>query len=622
MAKRGDSLKLYLVLILLCITIVCIIVSCEKKCDYTVQLVVNNEIVDTIIMDESDILSFEPQNLESTTYKVFDGWYIDSNYNEPYNASRLIKGESKLYAKFIEYCKIEYIVDSTQGSISGQSIQVIEKGECSEIVEIVANPTYRFIGWSDGCIAQKRNDIVQENRKITAIFEKEYKLSVTVSNSIEGNIVGTSEQVLLKGQTSSSIKAIPNLGYKFVCWSNGDTNDELTITISEDLEVYPIFGLDYLEVPIMTINTENSQEVVSKETYLKCVINIFNSDGTSDILDASAQIKGRGNYSWNYPKHPYRIKFDSKQKVLGMNKNKNWALLANYCDKTSLRSAIGFKTSQLIGKEYTVDSRFVALMINGEYLGLYQIAELIKEGSDRVNISDDGFIIENSQYDDKANKFFSAEANIFYNFKYPDDDEITETQVASAKSAIDEFEAILYADDSIAFSEEYGYRNYIDVESFAKFFLIHNVISNGDTNKYIYKYDNSGASKLFMGPVWDFEWSLGIGWYYGDRKNKNNELIIHLYQERLLEDQYYKSVIKGIWEQVRGTIKQDLLDYINGLATSMKESIALNFEKWQILDQQVSVGGVPLGSFEAELTCDKAYLSAHIDWLDAIIMTW
>jgi hypothetical protein len=48
---------------------------------------------------------------------------------------------------------------------------------------------------------------------------------------------------------------------------------------------------------------------------------------------APARIRGRGNSSWEwYPKKPYRIKLDTKHKILGLDKAKSWVLLANYRD--------------------------------------------------------------------------------------------------------------------------------------------------------------------------------------------------------------------------------------------------------------------------------------------------
>lgn len=370
-------------------------------------------------------------------------------------------------------------------------------------------------------------------------------------------------------------------------------------------------------LPIVNINT-NDVPILDKENNVPGNMEIMDVDST--VTNYSLNIKGRGNATWGYEKKPYKIKLDSKASLLGMKKNKSWALLANYCDKTLLRSAIGFETSKLFNLEYTVDYRFVELIINNEYLGTYQLCESIKEGTDRINVSDTGFIIESTQYDDKPNKFYSKKANLLYNFKFPDDEDITQEQLEYTESCINNLEEVLYSSDPYAFSIDKGYRNYIDVVSFAKWFLVQNVLANLDTNKYLTKYDNTAKSLIKMGPVWDFEWSIGIGWYYDEKPNPNHDISInHPYYSRLVHSTYFKETVKNEWNKVSKNIKNNLLTYIENEAKMIDKSQKLNFVRWDILNKMVSVDGIPLGSYEAELECTTTYLSTHIDWLSDYI---
>ena len=45
----------------------------------------------------------------------------------------------------------------------------------------------------------------------------------------------------------------------------------------------------------------------------------------------------------------------------------------------------------------------------------------------------------------------------------------------------------------------------------------------------------------------------------------------------------------------------------------------MNFKRWDILDEKVSLGGIPLGSYEAELACDKQFMINRIEWLNSAI---
>ena len=74
------------------------------------------------------------------------------------------------------------------------------------------------------------------------------------------------------------------------------------------------------------------------------------------------------------------------------------------------------------------------------------------------------------------------------------------------KGFMNDFETALYGNN---FKDpENGYRKFIDVRSFAKWFLVQELIGNLDTNMYYVL--KSRLDKLVIGPLWDAEWSLGV----------------------------------------------------------------------------------------------------------------
>ena len=126
-----------------------------------------------------------------------------------------------------------------------------------------------------------------------------------------------------------------------------------------------------------------------------------------------------------------------------------------------------------------------------------------------------------------------------------------------------------------------------------------------------------------MAPVWDFEWSIGIGWYYGDRPRDPGYWCVNgWYFSELLKKEAFVSEVKRQWNLLRATYP-DLAGTINAqmdaYAAEIQVSQQLNFLRWDILEKQVSVGGVPLGSYEAELECDKRFMTSRIDWLATVI---
>lgn len=221
---------------------------------------------------------------------------------------------------------------------------------------------------------------------------------------------------------------------------NGEIIDDYTSDLVFDTEdpdeLYSMFGLSRserqqfyneisskYELPIIHISTENEQEVLSKENYVNCLVEIFNCEDEYVMDATSAGIRVRGNASAFYGDEdqirengaPYRIKFTKKQSVLGLNdsaKCKSWVLLRTY--EAGVRDHIAFKLAKAInnGDYFSSDSRFVELYLNEKFMGLYLLCEQSQENPNRVAINecdegytgtDIGYLVEldNYSYDEE-----------------------------------------------------------------------------------------------------------------------------------------------------------------------------------------------------------------------------
>lgn len=366
-------------------------------------------------------------------------------------------------------------------------------------------------------------------------------------------------------------------------------------------------------LPVVYLETENQTPVDSKENYVRTTMVI--KDKGEIIAEKSLRMKGRGNATWTYPKKPYKLKLDEKASILGMEEAKDWVLLSNYTDKTLLRVGISLELSRLMNFPWTSDDRFVEVVLNGEYLGNYQLVEPIEQGSNRVDIPKSGYLFERDGYYSLEPNYFVSSMGHGYSFKNPDpEDDLTTLQWEYIKNYVDAFEAVL---TSSTFNDpENGYARFIDVPSFVRWFLFQNILANMDTNLYMTKAD-MGDSKIEMGPVWDFEWSIGIGWYEGARPRPANYYVWNsnaFYYDRLLQDPAFKTQIRELWQST--SITDQIMTYIDETTTLLEKSIELNFKRWDIMNYRVSVGGIPMGSYDKEVACDRQFFNNHINWLN------
>ena len=152
-------------------------------------------------------------------------------------------------------------------------------------------------------------------------------------------------------------------------------------------------------LPIICVTTKGSEYIVSRTEYIPCVIDLYNCPEKWVLDEASAGIRVRGNASSYYGDAeqikanpvPYRIKFDTKTSMLGLNfgaKCKNWVLLK--CSKRPLRFFFAFQAGRAImgGHAFCSDCAFVHVYVNDVYQGVYTLCEQCQVNKKRVNITE------------------------------------------------------------------------------------------------------------------------------------------------------------------------------------------------------------------------------------------
>ena len=178
------------------------------------------------------------------------------------------------------------------------------------------------------------------------------------------------------------------------------------------------------KLPVINVTTyQNSEYILSKEVYTKCVVDVFNVDESMELDEISAGIKVRGNSSAYYgdPEKikknpvPYRIKFDKKQNMLGLNdgaKCKSWVLLKSDWNLVANELALRMGREIFDDTAYVSDSQFVHLYVNDKLQGTYVLCEQCQVDENRVNITepeknyegtDIGYYVELDNYAGRIN---------------------------------------------------------------------------------------------------------------------------------------------------------------------------------------------------------------------------
>lgn len=369
------------------------------------------------------------------------------------------------------------------------------------------------------------------------------------------------------------------------------------------------------------------------------------ADGSIDT-GSSAQIRGRGNASWtNFPKKPFRIKFDKKQRVLGSPaKAKKWTMIANYGDKTLMRNMLALEISRRMGMDFTPVCHPVDLIFNGEYQGCYQLCDQIEVADHRVEITEmaaediegealtGGYLIEIDAYayQEAADEWFTSTGghSIPVTIKSPDPG--VSQQYFYIRNYFSKLERAVFA--SNYGDPDKGYRLYLDEDSFLRHFLVGELSGNTDTYWSVYMSLDRGATKFRTGPCWDFDLAFENDSRTYPINNKNDFICLTNGSFANGMKEFVRRIVKTtsgskdrlswIWSDARVNrgIDADEFDrLITEYADLLQQSQELNFKRWPIMGQRVHQNPKVWGSYEAEVDNVRSYLNRRFDKLDQLI---
>ncbi len=405
----------------------------------------------------------------------------------------------------------------------------------------------------------------------------------------------------------------------------------------DDSRLYRITNL-----PTVCINTVNAEEPYDKEhNIISQIIVLSEENGEQYVLDAPGESRLRGNASMQFPKKPYRIKFDKKQRILpdAPAKVKKWTLINNYGDKTLMRNIIAFEASRLSGLEYTPYCRPVDVVLNGEYKGNYQLCDQVEVNPGRVEIDEmaptdiagdaltGGYLLEVDGYADQEISWFMSNQGIPVTIKSPKDDEIVPEQKKYITDVFNDMESRISRGQ---YNDQTGYRAILDVPSFLRHFIVGEFSGNTDTYWSTYFYKRRNDPHLYCGPVWDFDIAFDNDNRTYPVNNKSTYLCLDnsasgagsmgsFVRKVLYWDSKTKTELTQLWSTLRNSrdfTVDHFNSYIDGLAADMDASLRLNFMRWPILNQYVHQNPKVYNTYGEAIKDVKNFISTRIGWLD------
>lgn len=356
-----------------------------------------------------------------------------------------------------------------------------------------------------------------------------------------------------------------------------------------------------------------------------------------------AYINVRGKSSRDFDKTGYSIRLvtesgeNNPQALARMDLHHEWILHGPFLDKTLLRNYMWYNIGGEI-MDYAPNVRFCEVIINGEYMGVYVLAENITAGENgtRLNLSVDkkdnsfaGYLLRmdvGSNNPLKNIDTFSVYSKRFRNkvdIVYPGASNLTPEIAENIRQDFSAFEKTIYSFDYD--NNTYGYKTMIDVDSFVDYFILNEFTTNYDAgwlSTYIYK-DVDGKFKMC---IWDFNSSCDN---YQEQaiapKGFNFQYCV--WYAMLMKDEDFNERIISRYHALRKTYLNEeyLNQYIDDTVAYLGDAVARNFEKWGYTFAKDHALLTPvernLHSHQEAVAALKSNISARGSWMDKNIHT-
>lgn len=489
--------------------------------------------------------------------------------------------------------------------------KLIDSGELIDSVLFYCNDTY--------AVAMKE---VHDNTYYVYLpsFADIHNLSVRIENA-SVNFISETDTITAYCNRRNVCAFEPDVEYSMVFYDNKeDIIEEVSVVFMVSANLPTIF---------LSTETGTLEAVDDDKAYSEgAVFSFVTAQGQTQYSNVMAEISARGNHTFTFEKKSYQFDLGMECDLLNLGSSATWILLSNSFDLTNLRNKITYDMAIHAGMEGSPGAEFVDVFFNNVYHGTYLLTEKVEFGKNRLDYEDmesknmalngtklkvyepfsidegvqkgfllpetpadisGGYLLEHdygSKYDAESSGFKTT-SNESYVIKNPKYASVAEVEYIS--NLFQEIEDAIKNENG--YNEKTGkhYSEYIDMKSWADKYIVEEFTKNhggGCTSSYFYKLPDEVSTKVFGGPVWDYDKAYGRNGGAAAITNDLNFLTLHsdytnwfyyLYQH---ED--FREMVREEYQNVFAPyIENEIMPEIDYYAELLQPSLRLNFHRFE-----------------------------------------
>ena len=447
-----------------------------------------------------------------------------------------------------------------------------------------------------------------------------------------------------------------------------------TVKLITGLTTYPVQVMQGSAAAYTVwLEPELDYHYISKTRSTTAQMLIVNGEGEIEYRGTVSKLRVHGNSSRFFNKKSYALKLEEKTDLLGLGNNRDFTLLALYRDSSKLRTSIAFDMASYAGLDNTMGWRLADVYFNGEYYGTFLLTGKIEVAKDRVDIRDleeenktlngdvssaeavgasgipaagkyrayaleqdpeditGGYLLEMDVGTRAQNETSLFRTKLKNTIVVHSPEYCSVAQMEYISGLVQSFENAISASDGVDPDTGRHYTDIIDMDSFVTVYMIEEIAMEYDVNRtsqYFYKPADEQSTKLFAGPLWDFDscfgcykpvTATGLWAAKGTASNKQKWWYL-LYQQP-----DFKQAVLDRWEDTFAQALQILLgngEDPDGVLLSLDEygalygdSVSMDIIRWPDKDNNSTKSDTG-STFAENLTYLKQWVRTRYEWLE------
>jgi len=373
-----------------------------------------------------------------------------------------------------------------------------------------------------------------------------------------------------------------------------DFSKPVKVVVSSRFEskVYNVYVHSFTGLPVLWIETTDREGFTNNDDYMNASFRLVEDVATrssGDVVEDKIKIKREGNavsFISKYDgashtgKNSYIIKLSRSLSMLNEPSSDDWALSAMDRDKSMLRCQTGLYLGLLSRFSRSIKYHYVELMLNGRFCGTYLLGDRTEIGRHRFEIKTDGLTMMIEGEDENS---------------------------SNISSFVNEVEKALFSSNFT--DTDTGWQKYLDMESFADWYVINEILKNGDGSSSFDCFASISDGKLEMGPLTRFDMSFGAN------NNSVQGLVVNKTKwfNRLLQDPFFESEVKKrmnfYYEK-----KDDVINEIEANVQYLRFSAVENSKRWEVFEADSDY--CIYYQYQSEVNLLIEWFKSRMNWLN------